>query len=39
MEPSSFVIIFDVIEKALPLVAIILIVIGLIIIAIRNMRK
>jgi len=39
MEPSSFVLILDVILKALPLVLVILVVVGLIYVAIRNMRK
>lgn len=39
MEPSTFVLILDVIEKALPLVLLILIVIGLIVVAVRTTKK
>jgi len=39
MEPSKFVLILDVILKALPLVLLILVAAGLIYVAIRTMRK
>ena len=39
MESSTFVIILDAILKAVPLVLLILVVIGLIYVAVRNMRK